>query len=208
MKQECPLLSHIEGAGWYSEAGKNGAELQSANLYTINHCVLPNTATRWSRGKEIVNHFILFQIKMGTIFFSISMFSKYGNKMLSAHSSSKRESPLEGFKLQSRALVLVCFSKPRKPQSTYWFLFFSNKKNEATRLFKHCTQFHELFCHNHAFMFYPHNPHNNPLSQWYTAWDIYVCVPWTTMCVSLLGKKSASWDWMHKIRGEFWKLLI
>lgn len=118
------------------------------------------------------------------------MFSKRGNKMFSAHGSSKRESPLEGFKLQSRALVLVCFSQPRKPQSTYWFLFFSNKKkNEATRLFKHCTQFHEIFCYNHAFMFYPHNPHNNPLSQWYTAWDIYVCVPWTTICVSLLGKK-------------------
>lgn len=120
MKQECPLLSHIEGAGWYSEAGKNGAELQSADLYTINHCALPKTATRWSRGKEIVNYFIFFQIKTGTIFFfSISMFSKRGNKMLSAHGSSKRESPLEGFKLQSRALVLACFSQPRKPQSTY-----------------------------------------------------------------------------------------
>lgn len=43
------------------------------------------------------------------------MFSKRGNKMLSAHGPSKHESPLEGFKLQSRALVLVSFSQPRKP---------------------------------------------------------------------------------------------
>lgn len=97
--------------------GLSYSRLTSTPLITVHFPKRPLDGVEAKKSSTI-----LFSFKLRWelfFFFSISMFSKRGNKMLSAHGSSKRESPLEGFKLQSRALVLACFSQPRKPQSTY-----------------------------------------------------------------------------------------